>query len=449
MDGLQPYAAPSRLPSHPVPHPSSKLAKGPADYIRALRRRVWAVLAIGVPLSILGAIWTARQPNVYSAKAVIQITAPGFDDHLKTLISKSFGGNDSSETSKDYIQNRVAMLKSRALAERVINDPSLVQGAAPPPDAADELIGALQFRPIPTTNQYTVSLEGGDPERVTKQLKLMLDFFVEDASNEITSKINTSQSFAESSIDTLKGELQNHKKLLEDMLTKSGTIGPGGKNLKQTEYETKIGSMAHKESQLTDLQQQTFLSQSMPSSKRSLAQERRDVKLGDLERAREELTSKLEPLHGKIRGYNSDPSVRALSARLRDVLDRIEKLQNAPLPNDEGPNLHESLLEAKRAEIAKDEQLAQELLGELRASMPEHQKYLDMLDEQRQKTEQINAMMTKLWEFKAVAQSRRVPVAVLSAPSEPTSDSMIEKIPLRIIGQSSSVALTRPAYPLR
>lgn len=421
MDGLQPYAAPSRLPSHPVPHPSSKLAKGPSDYIRALRRRVWAVLAIGVPLSILGAIWTAKQPNVYSAKAVISIMAPSFDDHLKTLISNKFGGNDSAESSKDYVQNRAAILKSRTLAERVVNDPSLVQGTAPPPEAADDLIGSLQYRPIPTTNQYTVALEGGDPERVTKQLKLLLEFFVEDASNEITSKINTSQSFAESSIETLRGELRDHKKAIEDMLTKSETIGPGGKNLKQTQFETKIGSLEHKQSRLDDLQQQSFLSQSTPSSKRSMALERRDVKIGDLEAAREELTSKLEFLQGKIRGYNSDPTVRALSSKLKGILDKIEKLQNTPLPSDEGSNLHESLLEAKRAEIARDEQHAKELLEAMRASMPEHQKYLDMLDEQRQKTEQINAMMMKLWEFKAVAQSRRVPVAVLSAPSEPTA----------------------------
>src|SRR5262245_10861891 len=95
MDGIQPYARSGRVPNlpvtnhaHAVPQPA---VKQPSDYFRALRRRVWMVLAIGVPLTILSGIFVAYQPNVYCAKTQILIQPPEFDPILATLVAKDGG----------------------------------------------------------------------------------------------------------------------------------------------------------------------------------------------------------------------------------------------------------------------------------------------------------------------------------------------------------------------
>src|SRR3954454_22208065 len=105
MDGIQPYPGPPRTPSlHPQVHPypvvgapPAAAVKAPSDYLRALRRRVWAVLAIGVPLSMLGGVVVARLPNVYQAKAQILITPPQFDPVLATLVAKDTGHHEAEK----------------------------------------------------------------------------------------------------------------------------------------------------------------------------------------------------------------------------------------------------------------------------------------------------------------------------------------------------------------
>src|SRR4051812_13714466 len=128
MDGIQPYHGASRAPG-PVlaTHATAGAAdptqaKSPSDYLRALRRRIWMVLAIAVPLSVLGAVVVVRQPNVYRATAEITIDPPQFDPVLSTLVAHEIGGRDHDANAK-YVPNRIAQLRSKGLAEQVLNDP--------------------------------------------------------------------------------------------------------------------------------------------------------------------------------------------------------------------------------------------------------------------------------------------------------------------------------------
>lgn len=177
MDGtIQGYAGPPRSSSTQNPAPHSPAGKSASDYLRALRRRIWFVLAISVPLSILCGIAIAYQPNIYSAKTQIAIVAPEFDPVLSSLVSPTVG-NQPHESTETYAPNRLAMLRSPRLAELVVNDPSLTNGAGASEDAADELVSSIQTRPVQGTNHYIVTLEGRDPVRISKSLQLLIDFF--------------------------------------------------------------------------------------------------------------------------------------------------------------------------------------------------------------------------------------------------------------------------------
>src|SRR6476469_8790682 len=98
MDGIQPYAGAPRPPATP-PQAATlsltpRLAKAPSAYLRALRRRAWLVLAIGVALSVAGALWAVRQPAIYRATAELVIEPPQYDDLLSSLVSRDVGHRD-------------------------------------------------------------------------------------------------------------------------------------------------------------------------------------------------------------------------------------------------------------------------------------------------------------------------------------------------------------------
>src|SRR4051794_5313434 len=107
MDGIQPYTGPARPSGLPATTVNHSATKSPSDYLRALRRRVWLVLAIAVPLSIAGAVWIARLPDVYCAKTQILIEPPQFDPYLSTLVTHDVGRRDP-EQSQTYAPNRIA-----------------------------------------------------------------------------------------------------------------------------------------------------------------------------------------------------------------------------------------------------------------------------------------------------------------------------------------------------
>jgi polysaccharide biosynthesis transport protein len=52
--------------------------------------------------------------------------------------------------------------------------------------------------------------------------------------------------------------------------------------------------------------------------------------------------------------------------------------------------------------------------------MPEHQKFHDLLDEQKRLIERIAGLQMKIWEFEMVSRSRKEPITILAAVAEPT-----------------------------
>ena len=116
MDGIQLYGGPPHPPaSHAIAAahaPAPTLPKGSSDYLRALRRRTWLVLAIGVTLSVAGAVVVVRLPAVYRATAQISIEPPTYDATLSTLVAHEVGRNDP-EAAMKYVPNQLVKLQSK------------------------------------------------------------------------------------------------------------------------------------------------------------------------------------------------------------------------------------------------------------------------------------------------------------------------------------------------
>src|SRR4051812_8281961 len=67
------------LPTHPP--------KSPADFARALRRRIWLVLLVSMTVGIPGAAFVLNEPNRYRVTAQLEINPPKFDTGLAGLMN--------------------------------------------------------------------------------------------------------------------------------------------------------------------------------------------------------------------------------------------------------------------------------------------------------------------------------------------------------------------------
>ncbi len=91
------------------------------DYWRAIRKRLWLVIAISVLVTTLAAIYMVRQPNIYQARSMVQVDLEQVNPDLVT------NDRQRSITSTDpaYINTQLQLLSSDGLVRRVIKEHNL------------------------------------------------------------------------------------------------------------------------------------------------------------------------------------------------------------------------------------------------------------------------------------------------------------------------------------
>lgn len=420
MDGIQPYATPSRSLVQPLPANPAAL-KTPSDYIRAVRRRIWLVLLVGVPLSVASAVWVVRQPSIYQAKAQISIIPPQYDPVLSTLVSSNDGGHRDSEATEKYTANRIGYLKSKALAAIVLRDPAFLQGNLPPEDDAAEMLAAnVQTKIIAGSNCVNVSLEGTDPARTAKLLRTLLEVFERRVEAELEEKNDNSRSLAKLSQDTLRNELKAVEEKILEKLKKSKTIGPGGKNIYQSQYENMGTLLSHHQIQLEEYKKQAWFSQLYP--KDAVIRPNEQARQGQIERLQEtkrKLTAQLEEYRAIMRDFNHDPSVKHTAIKLDHIMDELERLQSLPQQASLDPS--QTIVESMREELHSVEEAAKLLLMQLRDSMPDHEEFLSLKDERESKLKRMGVIEEKIWAFEMLAKSQNPPVKIQGEVEEPMS----------------------------
>ena len=190
---------------------SSGVAKTPADYLRAVRRQLWLVLSIALLVSVVGSLVVLRMKAVYRTEAEITIKPPEYDAILSQLVARENVLRVDKDAQALYVPDRLAFLRSKSLVEKVVRDPSVSGPRGPDSvdDASSELIENLTSRNYTGTSFFKISLEGSDPAKITRMLRLLLDKFKrqsEDESKDLfqQSKLQASSSLVQFSQDLKK-----------------------------------------------------------------------------------------------------------------------------------------------------------------------------------------------------------------------------------------------------
>lgn len=91
------------------------------DYWRAIRKRIWLVIGIAVLVTTLAAIYMARKPNIYSAKAQVQVDLEQSNQDLAITDRQ----RPLSNADPSYFNTQLQLLNSDTLLRRVIKEHNL------------------------------------------------------------------------------------------------------------------------------------------------------------------------------------------------------------------------------------------------------------------------------------------------------------------------------------
>ncbi|MDQ6788576.1 MAG: Wzz/FepE/Etk N-terminal domain-containing protein, partial [Acidobacteriota bacterium] len=92
-----------------------------ADYWRAIRKRLWLVVGIAVLMTTLAAIYIARKPNIFQAKAVVQVDLEQANPDLVTSDRRA----PISTQDPSYFNTQLQILNSESLLRRAVKELSL------------------------------------------------------------------------------------------------------------------------------------------------------------------------------------------------------------------------------------------------------------------------------------------------------------------------------------
>jgi succinoglycan biosynthesis transport protein ExoP len=407
------------LPFSGAPWPAGQgVQKTAADYLRALRRRIWLVLTVAVPMSIVASTLALRQPRIYQARAEITIDPPQYNPALSTLVSQEIGRHDPL-TQEKYVPNRVAFLQSKGLAELVVSRPALAAEVARFDDPAQELIlKGLQARPVGKTNLYIVTLEGTDPARTKKLLEALLSEFKLRCEEDNRRQIDDTKEYADQRLKKLKSELQRLDEKIYGELKTMRMIGPGGKNIFEEQYVTLGLDLAHKKNRVAELTQQLMVAQMFPRIDHSGEGAARQQRIEQLELQKKKLVLGLMRIKRTARNFNNDPSAREIARMLDETMHELKELSSMKTKMAGSPT--EMILEHHRREVEDTTAQLEEALARMQESMPDHQRFLSLLEDRNQLRQRIAVAEHNLATFDILAESEREPVRIPPSVVEPT-----------------------------
>jgi polysaccharide biosynthesis transport protein len=411
VDGIQAYKgdahplSPSRPAIAPAPAViNSAAVKTTSNYLGALKRRFWVVLAVAIPLAVTASIMVLRQPPVYVARVDIEIKPPELDQWLTTLVATESGRRDPSSQA-NYVANHEVRLRGRPLAERVVNDPTIAPKVRHYADPAFELIlNSLLVQQVKHTNTFLVSLEGTDPTLTKELLECLLREFKKQTTEENTGTLQATKDYAEDNLTKLKATLKELDDRIMSSIAKSRTLGPGGRSILEEQYVNLSGLLSQKQLRLGEIHQQMLTTQYFPRFEPDHETEARESKLAQLKIERHKYELILSRHLKNMRNPNNDPAVLEAAAALDGVCDEIEELSQVK-QKTAAANPTEMILEQYRSELDADREEHGKLLAQMRESIPEHQEVLTLFRDREEKARQKTKLEDRLAEFGIVQQA--------------------------------------------
>lgn len=212
-----------------------------ADILAVLWERKWWILLAALVGLVVALGYSLMQSPLYRATAVIELNPP-----TVPVLSNS---NESSEdmvvptTDRQFQETQIGILRSRGLAERVVQDLNLVKGGdrnrqrksaeGAIPDLAASLSQGLTVKPAPESRLVELSFVSDNPQEAAKLANGFATSFIDLTLDRKYEATNSARNFLENRIKTVREEVNEAERKLVAYAKANGIVllpsgGSGG-----------------------------------------------------------------------------------------------------------------------------------------------------------------------------------------------------------------------------
>jgi capsular exopolysaccharide synthesis family protein len=392
------------------------------DYLRALRRRLWLALLAALLISIPGAWFVMRLPNVYRVAAHVRVTPQRFDPTLAVIVGSGVAGHHDPAESERFIPHSLARLHTKDLADRVLKE------VGPSPDYAvdptKEITSTLAWKRLYSSEGlYEVSMEGTDPDRAAAIMNKLLDEFRMRILNESTLDLSDMTSAVASNLELKKTELVELDRKIREFLGAHPIFTPDGRNILQDEYVEMKTSLASKVARLEQINLQRQVMDFAPKVKRVLLPPQLEQQLARLRDREMLITNAMTHEKTVVRRAQTDPAVRHHLVELRSIREKIGEIEQfaEEASGDGGPEASGLLVDFASQEIQEFRREVRKQLEAMEASMPFYQEYLSLTRTRTELEREVAATSQNLSKFQLLAKRRDEPVEIWERATAPPS----------------------------
>ena len=214
-----------------------------ARYVQMLKRRRWIVLACLAAGIVAGLAVTLTTTRLYRATATVQI------DREAARVTNIAGVEPAAQAGgTEFYQTQYGLLKSRALAERVVRklrlaDAVQTETATAPTGAgsdraareskfADALIASLTIAPVRGSSLVELSYADADPKQAARIVNAFAATFIEQSLDRRFDATAAARRWLEDKLAETRGKLENSERDVVGYASREGivTIEQSGAN---------------------------------------------------------------------------------------------------------------------------------------------------------------------------------------------------------------------------
>lgn len=203
-----------------------------ADILTILWDRKWWILVAALVGLVAALVYSLMQSPMYRATAVIELNPP--------TVPVLSNANESSEemvvpaTDRQFQETQIGILRSRALAERVVQDLNLVSSATQGgvdkptkgtvPDIAANIAKGLTVRPSPDSRLVELSFESNDPREAARLVNGFATSFIDLTLDRKYEATTSARKFLENRIKTVREDINTAERKLVAYAKANGIV---------------------------------------------------------------------------------------------------------------------------------------------------------------------------------------------------------------------------------
>ena len=359
------------------------------DYWRILVKRKWTVLAVTALVLVIGFVATLMTTPIYRSTAVLQLER----SNLQVVQVGGVNAEGSSFFDSSFQQTQIELLKSRALAERVVSKMGLAQsgeldGVAPGsawqrlvalvrgrPDEPEEAQAAgkggkaskeqlaglasafragLTVEPVRDSELVRLNYDSPDPRFSQRAANAVAEVFVGQNLERRFDSTSYAKNYLEDRLQELKLKLEDSERKLVEFAQKEQIVSAGGDNGGANLIEQNLGSLnaAYAKAKEDRIRAEARWHQSASLRGTGLQNSVENPMIKTLQESRAKL---LLEYQDKLRLYKPDYPVMQ---QLKSQIDEIE----TQIRGEEG-NIRSGIQADYQAALQQEQMLASQLNG--------------------------------------------------------------------------------------